>query len=56
MALICPLLTSTPQPEFEMHRLHIVYDIIHDMMKRNIRLEFFCAQKEVHRKFANFKK
>ena len=55
MALICPLLTSTPQTEFELHRLHIVYGIIHHMKKRNIRPEIFCTRKCAQRNFANLK-
>ena len=47
---------NKPQTEFELHRLHIVYDIIHHMKKRNICPEVFCAQKCVQRNFTNLQK
>ena len=54
MTLICPLFTSTPETEFELHRLHILYDIVHHMKIETFVPKFFV--KMYSEKFRKFKK
>ena len=45
---------STPQTEFELHRLHIAYDRIQHMRKRRIYLGVLCTRKNFVKNFAKF--